>query len=90
MHFDEWKVVDEDAFYDWKLVRKVGVRASNPQILTILTRVIIRIKVLRSLRTLREKKDVRGLLGVLETCIRTNFAGVESARYIGLLEYYMH
>jgi hypothetical protein len=21
--FDEWKKVDEDAFYDWKLVRKV-------------------------------------------------------------------
>ncbi|PCH41001.1 patatin-domain-containing protein [Wolfiporia cocos MD-104 SS10] len=37
-------------------------------------------KVRRSLRTLREKKDARGLLGVLETCIRTNFAGVESSR----------
>lgn len=37
-------------------------------------------KVKRSLRTLREKNDVRGVLGVLETCIRANFAGVESAR----------
>ena len=37
-------------------------------------------QVRRSLRTLREKNDVRGVLGVLETCIRTNFAGVESAR----------
>ncbi|KAF9652224.1 patatin-domain-containing protein [Thelephora ganbajun] len=37
-------------------------------------------KVRRSLRTLREKKDVRGLLGVLEMCVRDNFGGVESAR----------
>ena len=33
------------------------------------------------LKTLRERDDVRGVLGVLETCIRNNFAGVESARY---------
>jgi hypothetical protein len=38
-------------------------------------------KVKRSLRTLREAKDARGCLGVLETCIRSNFAGVESPRY---------
>ncbi|KAH8118560.1 patatin-domain-containing protein [Phellopilus nigrolimitatus] len=56
--FDEWKAIDEDSFYDWRLVRKV----------------------LRSLRTLRRNDDARGVLGVLETCIRTNFAGVESAR----------
>lgn len=56
--FDEWKAIDEDPYYDWKLVRKV----------------------LKSLRLLRKSKDVRGVLGVLETCIRTNFAGVESAR----------
>lgn len=37
-------------------------------------------KVRRSLKNLREKRDARGLLGVLETCVRTNFAGVESAR----------
>ncbi|KAJ4481577.1 acyl transferase/acyl hydrolase/lysophospholipase [Lentinula edodes] len=66
LHFDEWKKIDEDAFYDWKLVRKVK----------------------RSLRALREKKDARGCMGVLETCIRANFAGVESPRlysetYIG-------
>ncbi|THV08518.1 patatin-domain-containing protein [Dendrothele bispora CBS 962.96] len=58
LHFDEWKKVDEDPFYDWKLVRKVR----------------------RSLRTLREKNDARGCMGVLETCIRANFAGVESPR----------
>ncbi|KAI0750813.1 patatin-domain-containing protein [Daedaleopsis nitida] len=58
MHFDEWKVLDEDIYYDWKLVRKVR----------------------RSLKVFREKNDARGILGVLETCIRTNFAGVESAR----------
>lgn len=56
--FDEWKQIDEDPFYDWRLVRKV----------------------LRSLRTLRRDKDVRGVLGVLETCLRASFAGVESAR----------
>ncbi|KAL0949527.1 hypothetical protein HGRIS_009578 [Hohenbuehelia grisea] len=58
LKFDEWKKVDEDTFYDWRLVRKVK----------------------RSLQSLRAKKDVRGVLGVLETCMRNNFAGVESAR----------
>ncbi|OBZ70198.1 hypothetical protein A0H81_10038 [Grifola frondosa] len=58
LQFDDWKTVDEDLYYDWKLVRKVK----------------------RSLKILREKNDARGLLGVLETCIRNNFAGVESAR----------
>lgn len=37
-------------------------------------------KVKKSLKTLREKQDSRGVLGVLETCIRANFAGVESSR----------
>lgn len=23
LHFDEWKTVEEDPYYDWKLVRKV-------------------------------------------------------------------
>ncbi|KLO15690.1 patatin-domain-containing protein [Schizopora paradoxa] len=58
LEFDDWKGVDEDPYYDWKLVRKVN----------------------KSLRTLRRNGDVRGVLGVLETCIRTNFAGIESAR----------
>ncbi|KAI0092473.1 acyl transferase/acyl hydrolase/lysophospholipase [Irpex rosettiformis] len=58
LHFDEWKTVDEDSYYDWKLVRKV----------------------LRTLKSLRAKNDAHGLLGVLETCIRTNFAGLESPR----------
>jgi hypothetical protein len=38
-------------------------------------------KVRRSLKVLREKNDVRGLLGVLEMCVRDNFGGVESSRY---------
>ncbi|KAI0352949.1 patatin-domain-containing protein [Trametes cingulata] len=58
MHFDDWKLIDEDPYYDWKLVRKVR----------------------RSLKTFRERNDARGVLGVLETCIRNNFGGVESAR----------
>jgi len=37
-------------------------------------------KVKRSLKNFREKGDVRGCLGVLETCIRANFAAVESSR----------
>ncbi|THH28944.1 hypothetical protein EUX98_g5239 [Antrodiella citrinella] len=56
--FNEWKIGDEDPYYDWKLVKKV----------------------LRTLRNHREKNDARGLMGVLETCVRTNFAGIESSR----------
>ncbi|KAJ6515863.1 acyl transferase/acyl hydrolase/lysophospholipase [Mycena sanguinolenta] len=37
-------------------------------------------KVHRSLKTLREKNDVRACMGVLETCMRSNFAAVESPR----------
>lgn len=37
-------------------------------------------KVRRSLQSLRKKDDARGVLGVLETCIRANFAGTESVR----------
>ncbi|CCA70479.1 related to TGL4-triacylglycerol lipase [Serendipita indica DSM 11827] len=37
-------------------------------------------KVRRSLRSLRQKNDARGLLGVLDLCLRANFAGTESAR----------
>ncbi|TFY70167.1 hypothetical protein EVG20_g2838 [Dentipellis fragilis] len=51
MHFNEWKSVEEDPFYDWRLVKKVK----------------------RSLKMLREKNDARGVLGVLETCLRHNF-----------------
>ncbi|KAK0468400.1 patatin-domain-containing protein [Desarmillaria tabescens] len=58
LHFDEWKKIDDDPYYDWRLIKKVG----------------------RSLKMLREKKDARGCLGVLETCIRANFAGIESSR----------
>lgn len=37
-------------------------------------------KVRRSLKTLRENNNVRGCMGVLETCMRSNFAAVESPR----------
>ncbi|KAI0081781.1 patatin-domain-containing protein [Panus rudis PR-1116 ss-1] len=37
-------------------------------------------KVLRSLKTHRERNDSRALMEVLETCVRTNFAGIESSR----------
>ncbi|KAF7292452.1 Patatin-like phospholipase domain-containing protein [Mycena chlorophos] len=58
LQFDEWKKDDEDAFYDYKLLRRVH----------------------RSLKTLREKNDVRGCMGVLTTCLRSNFAAVENTR----------
>ncbi|KAG6836520.1 hypothetical protein H0H93_007197 [Arthromyces matolae] len=58
LNFDQWKTIDEDQFYDWRLVKKVK----------------------KSLKSLRDQKDARGCLGVLETCIRSNFAGVESSR----------
>ncbi|TFK23281.1 patatin-like phospholipase domain-containing protein [Coprinopsis marcescibilis] len=58
LQFDEWKKIEEDPYYDWKLVKKVK----------------------RSLQNLRQKGDARGCLGVLETCIRSNFAAVESPR----------
>jgi len=73
--FDEWKKVDEDAFYDWKLVRKVEITFFSHRTLQSEQH-----QVNRSLKTLREKKDVRGVLGILEMCIRTNFVGVESSR----------
>jgi hypothetical protein len=37
-------------------------------------------KVRTSLRTLRAKNDVRGLVGVLEVCLRPNFGGIERVR----------
>ncbi|KAI9447844.1 patatin-domain-containing protein [Lactarius indigo] len=37
-------------------------------------------KVKKSLRTFRANNDVRGVLEILETCIRNSFAGVESPR----------
>ncbi|PVF96499.1 patatin-domain-containing protein [Serendipita vermifera] len=37
-------------------------------------------KVRRSLRILRQKNDARGVLGVLDLCLRANFAGTESSR----------
>lgn len=74
LQFHEWKKVEEDAFYDWRLVKKVNLAVS------LLLFNLPLCQVLRSLRTLRGNKDARGCLGVLETCIRSNFAGVESPR----------
>lgn len=37
-------------------------------------------RVLRSLRDLREKDDVEGVRAVLEVCMKSNFAGIESFR----------
>ncbi|KAF8974528.1 acyl transferase/acyl hydrolase/lysophospholipase [Flammula alnicola] len=73
-NYDEWKeaaiTLDEYlGFQEWKK------RDEDPFYDWKLVR-----KVKRSLRSLREKNDVRGCLGVLETCIRSNFAAVESTR----------
>lgn len=38
------------------------------------------VEVLGSLRELRNSDDAHGLLGVLEMCVRSNFAGIESQR----------
>jgi hypothetical protein len=37
-------------------------------------------KVKKSLKSLRESGDVKGVMGVLEICVRNNFAGTESVR----------
>ncbi|KAH7105702.1 patatin-domain-containing protein [Auriculariales sp. MPI-PUGE-AT-0066] len=37
-------------------------------------------KVRKSLKTSRSNDDARGVLGVLEVCLRANFAGIESTR----------
>ena len=37
-------------------------------------------KVRRSLKTMREADDARGVLGILEICMRANFAASESSR----------
>lgn len=37
-------------------------------------------KVRKSLKSLREHGDVKGVMGVLEICLRNNFAGTESVR----------
>ena len=76
--------MDEDPYYDWKLVRKVraawyGSDSIRIAVSSLLTPACP--QVLRTLKNLRAKNDARGVLGVLETCVRTNFAGVESPRY---------
>ncbi|KAJ9098167.1 hypothetical protein QFC21_004496 [Naganishia friedmannii] len=37
-------------------------------------------KVKKSLKSMRESGDVKGIMGVLEICVRNNFAGTESVR----------
>lgn len=77
LYFDEWKRTDEDPFYDWRLIRKVWIYCYP----VIAVTQIFCPQVKQSLRTLRAKNDARGVLGILETCIRNNFAGVESPRF---------
>ena len=63
--FDEWKGIEDDPYYDWRLVRKV----------------------LKSMYTLRKSGDAWGVLGVLETCVKRNFAGVESQRSVSTISF---
>ncbi|KAG8690629.1 hypothetical protein FRC11_010298, partial [Ceratobasidium sp. 423] len=72
--YEEWKeaarVMDEYlGFEGWKQVDE------DPYYDWTLVK-----KVYRSLRSFRAKDDARGVLGVLEVCIRANFAGIESTR----------
>ncbi|CAE6523164.1 unnamed protein product [Rhizoctonia solani] len=72
--YEEWKeaarVMDEYlGFEEWKQVDE------DPYYDWTLVK-----KVYRSLRSFRAKDDARGVLGVLEVCIRANFAGIESTR----------
>ncbi|KNZ74447.1 Patatin-like phospholipase domain-containing protein [Termitomyces sp. J132] len=73
-NYQEWKeaavILDEYLhFHEWKTIDEDTFYDWN----------LVK-KVRRSLKTLRDKQDPRGCLGVLETCIRSNFAGVESPR----------
>ncbi|KIM19965.1 hypothetical protein M408DRAFT_30776 [Serendipita vermifera MAFF 305830] len=72
--YEEWKEAaltmdDYLGFDDWKKEEE------DPYYDYVLVK-----KVRRSLRTLRQKGDARGLLGVLDLCLRANFAGTESSR----------
>ena len=58
------------------LVRKVNRHAHQDVIVSY------HFQVKHTLKRFREKNDVRGCLGVLETCTRANFAAVESARCV--------
>jgi hypothetical protein len=74
--YEEWKkaaiVLDEYlGFQEWKKADE------DPFYDWMLVR-----KVKRSLKSLREKGDIHGLMGVLETCIRSNFAALESSRSV--------
>ncbi|KAF9057597.1 acyl transferase/acyl hydrolase/lysophospholipase [Panaeolus papilionaceus] len=73
-NYEEWKKAasDLDDFLDFQQWKRID---EDPYYDWMLVR-----KVKRSLKNFREKNDVRGCLGVLETCIRANFAGIESSR----------
>lgn len=75
--FDEWKKVGDHTFslMRLKFVLSIFQEDRDPYYDWALVR-----KVRRSLHSLREKDDARGVLGVLETCIKANFAGTESPR----------
>lgn len=47
-------------------------------------------KVKKSLRSLRERGDVQGVMGVLEICLRNNFAGTESVRMYSEVSAHVH
>ncbi|ELU45824.1 patatin-like phospholipase domain-containing protein [Rhizoctonia solani AG-1 IA] len=90
--YEEWKeaarVMDEYlGFEEWKQV--LGNTMAGRPMLTIFlrsTKIHIttgrwsRRHVYRSLKSFRARDDARGVLGVLEVCIRANFAGIESTR----------
>ncbi|CAE6445720.1 unnamed protein product [Rhizoctonia solani] len=82
--YEEWKeaarVMDEYlGFEEWKQVlgrRRSILRLDAGQEGTPTTPNIV----YRSLKSFRARDDARGVLGVLEVCIRANFAGIESTR----------
>lgn len=63
------------------LVRPPATLALSLLLLILASRLASRIRKVRtSLRTLRAKNDVHGLVGVLEVCLRPNFGGIERVR----------
>ncbi|QRV87641.1 patatin-like phospholipase protein [Ceratobasidium sp. AG-Ba] len=73
--FDKWKQAGPASFTPWSQSDTPLQEDEDPYYDWTLVK-----KVHRSLKSLRQKDDARGVLGVLEVCIRANFAGVESTR----------
>jgi hypothetical protein len=65
----------ENPYYDWHLVKKVGFHLSLMGCSYNLW-----VKVCRSLEATRLSGDTHGLMSLLNTCTKANFAGTESAR----------